>query len=74
MDIPLYHHIAGLVRHVILIPATTLLCQSGNVIAQPTEIEELKLEVKTLKKRVHKLELAQTYRGSTSCKTWNVEA
>lgn len=60
MNIPLYHHIARLARRVILVATVILFCYSSNVLAESTEVEELRLQVETLKKRVQELESAQT--------------
>jgi len=56
MNIFLYHHVAGLVRHVFLMSTISLVCYSGNALAQATEIQELRLEVEALKKRVQELQ------------------
>ncbi len=56
MNIFLYRHVARLVRHVFLMSTISLFCYSGYVLAQPTEIQELRLEVEALKKRVQELQ------------------
>ena len=56
MNIFLYRHAAGLVRHVTLISTIAVFCYSGNAPAQSTETQELKMEVETLRKRVRELE------------------
>lgn len=65
MNIPSSHHIAGLASRVILVVTATLFGYSNNVLAESTEVEELRLQVETLKKRVQELESTQTVDAPT---------
>lgn len=56
MTISLFHQTERLVRHFILPTTIALFCYSNNALAQPTEIQDLRLEIETLKKRVQELE------------------
>lgn len=56
MNIFLSDQTVRLGRHFILTTAIAVFCYSNNALAQSTEIQELKLEVEALKKRVQELE------------------
>lgn len=60
MNIFPHHRATELVRHVILMPLIILLCYSDNALAESTEIQELKLEIEVLKKRIQELESAKS--------------
>lgn len=66
MAISLYHQAAKLVRHFILMATIALFCYSNNALAQSTEIQELRLEVEALKKRVQQLESAKPVKAPLS--------
>jgi hypothetical protein len=60
MNIFLYRYITKLVCCTFLIATISLLCYPAGVLAQATEIQELKLEVEALKKRILELQTVCT--------------
>ena len=56
MNIFLYRQVTGLGRCAILMCVMALVGFSGNALAESTEVQELKLKVEVLKKRVQQLE------------------
>lgn len=57
MNIIFAHRAASLIRHVTFISTISLFYCSNTAWAQSNEIQELRLEIEALKKRVHELEL-----------------
>ena len=66
----IFFPVAGLIRCLILMAAITL-CYPGDVWAEPTEVQELKLKVETLKKRVQELELTAAPKLNIKKRTGN---
>ena len=62
MSIFLYCYVTGLGRLATLMSSMALLGFSGNTLAEPTEVQELKLKVEVLKQRVQELESSQPLR------------